>query len=154
MKFYTSSSLALIIIIILFYGYSVQNFMLVVTVQTTLIVSPDTNTFPGIGRIVEQNTSVAIMRWPQTATEKVNLSPEYAFNKTRVNPTLFGIYIYLDGRNNTLLTQNLTIIGGYSAIVTSVFSNTRRGTHNLTIAVYVPGYEDCESRFSEFITIP
>jgi hypothetical protein len=154
MKFYALCSLALIAIIVLSYGYSVQNSMLVVTLQTTLIVSPDSNRFPGIGQIVEQNTSVAIMRWPQTVAEKVSLSPEYAFNKTRINPTLFGIYVYLDGRNNTILTQNLTTIGGYSAVITSVFPNTGRGTHNLTIAVYVPGYEDYESRFSEFITIP
>jgi len=43
---------------------------------------------------------------------------------------------------------------GYSAVVCSTFPGVNQGTHNLTMAVYVPNYENYTNRLTRFVTIP
>jgi hypothetical protein len=85
----------------------------------------------------------------------VNPIPRYTFNETRATPVHFAVSIYLDGTNKTVLTRdNLTTTGDYSAVVSSTFPGIDRGTHDLTIAVYVPGSEDAKDQLKKLVTIP
>jgi hypothetical protein len=154
MKFFLPCLLVLIVIIALSYGYGTQKSTLVVTVYLDLTVARDSSSRPGFGQILELNTSVAVVKWPETANEKVDVNPRYAFNETRSKPVQFAVSVYLDEKNNTVLTPNLTITGGYSAVVRTTFSSIDQGTHNLTISVYVLGYEDNKDQTTMFITIP
>jgi hypothetical protein len=88
------------------------------------------------------------------SNEDVEVNPRCALNETRSKPAQFAVSVYLDDRNNTVLTPNLTIIGGYSAVVCSTFLGINQGTHNLTMVVYVPSYEDYKYQLTRFITIP
>jgi hypothetical protein len=149
--------LTLIVIIAFFYGCRVQNPTLVVTVGLDLTVLRDSNNMLGYGRILELNTSVSVIKWPQTAVEEiyVNPIPRFTSNETRATPVHFALSIYLDGTNKTVLTpDNLTITGDYSARVISSFSSVGQGTHNLTMVVYVPKYENYTDQLTRFITIP
>lgn len=154
MKFFLPCLLVLIVIIALSYGYGTQKSTLVVTVYLDLTVARDSSSRPGFGQILELNTSVAVVKWPQTANERVDVNPRYVFNETRLKPVQFAVSVYLDEKNNTVLTPNLTITGGYSAVVCSTFPGINQGTHNLTMVVYVPGYEDYKDQLTRFITIP
>jgi len=144
----------LTVLIALLYGCRIQDPTLVVTVGLDLTVARDSSSRPGFGQILELNTSVAVVKWPQTANENVEVNPRYAFNETRSKPVQFAVSVYLDDRNNTVLTPNLIITGGYSAVVSSIFPDINQGTHNLTMVVYVPGYEDNKDQLTRFITIP
>jgi hypothetical protein len=149
--------ISLIAIIAFFYGYSVQPPTLVVTVGLYLNIFRDASSMPGYGQILELNTSVSVIKWPQTAFENiyVNPIPRFTSNETRATPVHFALSIYLDGTNKTVLTPfNLTMTGEYSAQVISCFSSVGQGTHNLTMAVYVPMYENYTNQLTRFITIP
>ena len=154
MKFFLPCLLVLAVLIAFFYGYRTQNPTLVVSVGLDLTVAHDSSSRPGFGQILELNTSVAAVKWPEIANEKVDVNPRYAFNETRSKPVQFAVSVYLDEKNNTVLTPNLTITGGYSAVVRTTFSGIDQGTHNLTISVYVPSYEDNKDQMTMFITIP
>ncbi len=153
-KLFIPCLLALSIFIAFFYSCKVQNPTLVVTIRLDLFVTRDSSSIPGFGQILELNTSVKVIKWPQIANENVGINPKYAFNETRNKPVQFAVSVCLDDRNNTVLTRNLTTTGGYSAVVSSAFPDTSRGTHNLTIAVYALGYEDAKSQLKRFIAIP
>lgn len=153
-KFYVPCVVILIAIIAFSYAYAVQNPTIVVTIQGMLSVAPDSSGVPGNVQLWDQNTSITVIKWPQTASGKVDLSPTYAFNKTRNNPVQFAVYFYLDNNNNTVLTQNLITTGDYSATVSSVFGNIQRGMHNLTIVLSILGYPENENQFTESIMIP
>jgi hypothetical protein len=112
---------------------------------------------PGFGQILELNTSVSVVKWPQTAFENiyVNPIPRFTSNETRATPVHFAVSIYLDGTNKTVLTpDNLTTTGDYSAVVSSTFPGIDQGTHDLTIAVYVPGYEGAKDQLKRLVAIP
>lgn len=156
-KVFLPCLLSLIAIMAFFYGCSVQPRTLVVTVGLDLNVLRDSSNMPGYGRILELNTSVSVIKWPQTALENiyVNPIPRFTSNETRVTPVHFALSIYLDGTNKTVLTPyNLATTGDYSAQVISSFSSVGQGTHNLTMAVYVPKYENYTDQLTRFITIP
>jgi hypothetical protein len=149
--------LALIIILAFSYGCGVQKSTLVVTLYLGLTVESNSSSIPGIGQILELNTSVSVIKWPQTAIENVyvNPVPTYTFNETRTTPVHFAVSVYLDKTNKTVLTpDNLTTTGDYSAEVTSIILDVNQGTHNLTMAVYVPMYENYTNRVTWFVTIP
>ena len=149
--------LALIIVLAFFYGYGTRKSTLVVTVYLDLIVVRDSNDVPGFGQILELNTSVSVIKWPQAIVENVyvNPVPAYTFNETRTTPVHFAVSVYLDETNKTALTpDNLTTTGDYSAQVISSFSGVGQGTHNLTMIVYVPKYENYTHQLTRFITIP
>jgi hypothetical protein len=149
--------LALIILLAFSYGYGTQKSTLVVTVYLDLTVVSDSSSIPGFGQILQLNTSVSIIKWPQTAIENiyVNPVPRYTFNKTRTTPVHFAVSVYLDATNKTVLTpDNLTTTGDYSAVVCTTFPSINQGTHNLTMLVYVPGYEENKDELRGFITIP
>jgi hypothetical protein len=156
-KIFLPCLLVLVVITASFYGCRVQNPTLIVTVGLDLTVLRDSSSRPGLGRILELNTSVSVITWPQTAVENVyvNPIPKYSFGETRAVPVHFAVSIYLDGTNKTVLTpDNLTITGDYSAQVSSFFSGVNPGTYNLTIVVYVPKHEDYTDQLTRFITIP
>ena len=156
-KVFLPCLLSLIAIMAFFYGCSVQPPTLVVTVGLDLNVLRDSNNMPGYGRILELNTSVSVIKWPQTALENVYVNPilRFASNETRATPVHFAVSIYLDGTNKTVLTpDNLTTVGDYSAQVISSFSSVGQGTHNLTIVVYALKYDNYTDQLMRFITIP
>jgi hypothetical protein len=144
----------MISIIVFFYAYSVQNPILVVTVQFYLTVLRDSSKLPGLAYIFEQNTNVSIIKWPQTANEKIDVNPRYPHNETRTTPVQFAVSVNLDEANKTVYTSNLTITGEYSAVASLTFPGISHGIHSLTIAVYVPGYEEHRNQLTQFITIP
>jgi hypothetical protein len=149
--------LALIIVLAFSYGYGTRKSTLVVTVYLDLIVVSDSSRIPGFGQILEMNTSVSVIKWPQTAVENVyvNPVPTNTFNETRTTPVHFAVSVYLDEINKTVLTpDNLTTTGDYSAEVTSIIPDINPGTYNLTMAVYVPKYENYTDQLTRFITIP
>lgn len=158
MKFFLPCLLALIAFIAFSYGYRIQNPTLVVTVYMNLHVSRESiGGQPGFGWILEQNTSASVVKWPQTAVENtyVDPIPRFTSNETRTTPVYFAVSVYLDGTNKTvLIPDNLIITGDYSAQVVSSFSSVGQGTYNLTMVLYVPGYEDYKDHLTRFITIP
>ena len=156
-KVFLPCLVSLIAIIAFFYGCSVQPPTLVVTVGLDLNVLRDSSNRPGYAQILELNTSVSVIRWPQTAPENiyVNPIPRFTSNETRATPVHFALSIYLDETNKTVLTPyNLTTTGDYSAQVISSFSGVGQGTHNLTMVVYVPEYENYTDQVTRFITMP
>lgn len=153
-KIFLAYLLILVVAIALFYCYRISPPTLIVTAYLDLAVSRDSSSRPGFGRILEQNTSVSLIKWPQTAIEKIDVNQKYAFNETRTTPVQFAVSFCLDETNKTVLTPNLTITGAYSAVVSSNFPGISQGTHNLTIALYIPGFEEEQHQLKRFITIP
>lgn len=153
-RFFLPCLIVLVVSILALYGYSIQNPALVVTAYLNLSVRSESNREPGFGWILEQNTSFSLIKWPQPAVEEIEVVSSYAFNETRTTPVQFAVSFCLDRINRTVLTRNLTITGGYSAVVSSTFASIERGTHNLTIAVYVPGFEEDKTQLNWTITIP
>jgi hypothetical protein len=146
--------LVLVIVIALFYSYRIQNSTLVVTVYLDLSVSRESSSRPGFGWILEQNTSVSLVKWPQIATEKTDVNPKYAFNETRTTPVHFVVSFYLNQTNKTVSIPDLTTTGSYSAAVSSFFPSINQGTYNLTITVYVPGFEKEQHQLQRLVRIP
>ena len=124
------------------------------TVCLRLSVARESSSRPGFGWILEQNTSVSLIRWPQTVSEEINVKPEYAFNETRTTPVRFVVSSYLDQTNKTLLTPNLTTTGSYLAVISSIFPAISQGTYNLTITMYVLGFEKEQHQLQRLVTIP
>jgi len=156
-KVFLPCLLVLIVITAFFYSCRVQNPTLIVTVGLDLTVLRDSSSRPGFGQISGLNTSISVIKWPQTAVENVyvNPIPKYTFDETRAAPVHFAVSIYLDGINKTVLTpDDLTITGDYSAQVSSFFPSVNPGTYNLTMVVYVPKYENYTDQLTRFITIP
>jgi len=156
-KVFLPCLLSLIAIIAFFYGCSLQPRTLVVTVGLYLTVLRDSSSRPGFGQILELNTTVSVVKWPQPAVDEtyVNPIPRFTSNETRATSVHFAVSIYLDQTNKTVLTPNdLTTTGDYLAQVISSFSSVGQGTHNLTIVVYVPKYESYTDQLTRFITIP
>lgn len=153
-KVFLAYLLILLVVIAVFYCYRIQPPTLIVTAHLDLTVSRDSSSRPGFGWILEQNTSVSLVKWPQTAVVKIDVNLKYAFNETRTTPVQFAVSFCLDETNKTVLTPNLTTTGGYSAVVSSNFPGINQGTHNLTIALYILGFEEEQHQLKRFITIP
>jgi len=151
---FLSCLLVLVVTITIFYCYRIQPPTIVVTTHLDLTVHPDLSSRLGHGWIREQNTSVSLIKWPQTGIEKIDVNPKYAFNETRTTPVQFAVSIYFDEANKTLLTPNLTLTGSYSGEVSSTFPRISQGTYNLTITLCVLGYQEDLHQLQRIITIP
>lgn len=136
------------------YCYRIQECNLVVEFELQLIVNIESSTNLGTGWIVEQNSNFSIVKWPQMASEKVDLNMTYNYHEKRTTPIQFNITLQLDQTEKTIITPKLTDSGRYNGVVRSFFSGVKPGNYTVIMKICVLNLPETHHQLKEFITIP
>jgi hypothetical protein len=136
------------------YCYTIQECNLVVEFELQLIVNKESSTNLGTGWIVEQNSNFSIVKWPQMASEKIDLNMTYSHHEKRTTPIQFNITLQLNQTERTIITPKLTESGRYNGVVRSFFSGVKPGNYTVNINICILNRPETHHQLKEFITIP
>ena len=134
-------------------GYQTQDFVLIVSIGLDLRVLQDSHEIPAVGSINKANTNVTLIRWPEPASERTELSLEYDYDAVRNTPVQFLISLNLGNMEKVVAIPDLTKTGRYTGYVSSPIPTVKTGTYKLNITIWVLDYPNISDQLNRIVTI-
>lgn len=119
-----------------------------------MIVSTKSSENPGMCQVIKKTANTSLVKWPQIASEKVDVNLDYTYGETRTTPVRFVISMHLNQTERVVTTPNLTTSGRYSGFASSFFPGVKPGTYNLRIIVHVFALPENRDELHMLVKIP